>query len=205
MLSQWLLATLDTGINALLKLDPVSQQQLGALAGQVVAIDCREPELRLYLVILHDGIQLARHWETDADCTLSAPAAQLLQLGVAANKVPVLHHPQVSIHGNSALLTTLVEIFQAMDIDWEYQLSEWLGPLPTALLSQRLKQGGRWSRSQLTQGHQLMADFITEEARLLVGQQEAQSRFNELDKLKLQLDQLDARTALLAQRIRPAQ
>ena len=41
--------------------------------------------------------------------------------------------------------------------------------------------------------NQNLAEYLSEEARTLVGEREAQARFDELDRLKLDLDRLDAR------------
>ena len=203
MLKTLLLAGIDSGFNALLKLDPASRNRLAALAGRVLAIRAREPDFNLHLLFIEGGVQLAADWDGEADCTLSAPASELWQLAMARDKAAALHQPGVSIDGDNGLLVQLSGILQDMDIDWEFPLQQWLGPVPASLIGGHLRLRYRWTAAGLASLQQRLQDWLAEEARLLVGNNEAQCRFAELDQLKLQLDRLEARTALIAQRLEP--
>ena len=187
MLIQALLAAVETGLRHALSMDAVALQRLGRLEGKVIAIDCRSPALRL-----------AGQWQAASDCTLSAPAPRLLQLALAQNKTPVLHAADVDLSGDSALLMEFAAILQDLELDWEYQLSRWLGPVGSQLLGSNLRGSAQWTNSSLERLRLNLADFLSEESRALVGQREAHARFNELDQLKLSLDRLDARIARLA-------
>ena len=198
MLTQALFASVESGINHLLQLDPVSLQQLAALSGQVLEVQITTPIAFSFLVIPHaHGIQLAQQWAGDADCTLSAPLALLLQLACAKDKTPILHHPEVSLSGNTGLLMQLAEIMQQMDLDWEYRLQQWIGPIASSLISSSLKQQLRWLQDTQQSLEQSAADYAAEEARFLVGQAEAGVRFDEIDQLTQDLDRLTARFAQL--------
>ena len=95
---------------------------------------------------------------------------------------------------------TLAEILQSLELDWEYEVSRWLGPLGTALVSSHLRSRSAWAKQSARSLHLNTADYLAEESRTLVGRLEAQTRFNEIDQLKLNLDRLDARIALLLKR-----
>lgn len=200
MLTQFALASAESAINRVLSLDSTVHARLQPLAGKVIAIACTKPAFSLYLIPLDTGIQLAQQWHAPADCTLSAPAALLLKLVNSADKTTVLHHPEVSIDGNSGLLMELAEIMQSLELDWEYELSRWLGPLATALFSSQLRSSRNWFTQSAHSLHLNAADYLAEESRTLVGETEAQARFSEIDQLKLDLDRLDARIALLLKR-----
>jgi ubiquinone biosynthesis protein UbiJ len=201
MLNQLLLASADSGINALLRLDPPSLQRIRALSGQVLAVRGREPDFSLFVILHQDGIQLSREWQAPADCTLSATVAELWQLAISHDKAAALYQPSVSIEGNNALLVELSGILQQMNIDWELQLQQWLGPLAAGLIGSHLRQHGQWATANLASLQQRTQDWLAEETRLLVGNNEAQSCFAELDRLKLQLDRLEARTHLIRSRL----
>ena len=203
MLTQLLLAGIDTGINALLKLDPVSQSRLRALSGQVLAIQANQPDLPLYLLFQQDGLQLAAHWEAPADCTLRGSTAELWHLLTAHDKLAALYQPGISIEGNKDLLVNLSTILQDMNIDWEYQLQQWVGPVAAGLAGSHIRQRSQWAGDNIASLQQRLQDWLSEETRLLVGKNEAESYFAELDQLKLQLDRLDARTALIRRQLEP--
>ena len=121
MLTQFALASAESALNRVLQLDSTAQARLAPLAGKVIAIACSMPAITVYLIPLETGIQLAKQWHAPADCTLTAPATLLLKLASSADKTSVLHHPEVSIDGNSALLMELAEIMQSLELDWEYE------------------------------------------------------------------------------------
>jgi len=200
MLIQFALASAESALNRVLQLDSTAQARLAPLAGQVLAITCSMPAITLYLIPLETRLQLAQAWSAPADCTLKAPAQLLLKLVSSADKSAVLHHPEVSLEGNSGLLLELADILQNLELDWEYEVSRWLGPVPTALLSSQLRSQRAWLTQTAKSLHLNTADYLAEESRALVGRTEAAIRFNEIDQLKLDLDRLDARISRLLKR-----
>jgi ubiquinone biosynthesis protein UbiJ len=90
-----------------------------------------------------------------------------------------------------------------LELDWEYELSRWLGPIGSTLLAGHLRSRVNWAGDSLDSLRQTLADYLAEESRSLVGEREAQARFTELDDLKLALDRLDARLERLARRMKP--
>lgn len=203
LLTQALLASAEAGVNRVLRLDGVALQRLARLAGRVLEVDCQAPPLRLFILPDADGLHLAAHHEAAVDCTLRAPAGRLLQLALAADKTSVLHSPEVEMGGDSALLLELAEILQSLELDWEYEVQRWLGPLPAHLLGSRLRGGARWAGDSLESLRLSLADYLAEESRTLVGRNEAEARFAELDQLKVALDRLDARLTRLSKKLKP--
>ncbi|MFV3329445.1 ubiquinone biosynthesis accessory factor UbiJ [Pseudomonas sp. NY15437] len=197
------LASAEATVNRVLRLDGVALRRLGRLAGKVLEVDCQAPALKLFILPDADGLHLAAHHEAPADCTLVAPAGSLLQLALAKDKTRVLHSPDVTMGGDSAMLLELADILQSLELDWEYEVSRWLGPVPTQLLGARLRGGVAWAGDSLESLRLSLADYLAEESRTLVGQHEAEARFAELDQLKISLDRLDARITRLTQKIKP--
>ena len=200
MFTQLALASAEAAVNRVLSLDSTAQARLAPLVGKVIAIACTMPAVTIYLIPLERGIQLANEWYAPADCTLSAPAHLLLKLLTTTDKNTVLHHPNVDLEGNSGLLMELSDILQSLELDWEYEVSRWLGPLPTALMSNHLRSRSDWLAQSVQSLHLSAVDYLTEESRALVGRTEADVRFSEIDQLKLDLDRLDARIARLLKR-----
>lgn len=198
MLLAGLLASVEHGLNRVLRLDSTALPRLAALEGKVIAIDCLQPALQLYILPDEDGLLLAAHWESEADCTLRAPASSLVQLALTKDKTAVLHSPQVQLHGDSAVLLDLVAVLQDLELDWEYELSRWLGPVPTALLAGHLRLRTRWTRQGLARFSQNLSEYLAEESRTLVGRREAEAAFSELDRVKVDVERLEARIRRLA-------
>lgn len=203
MLTQALLAAVERGLNRVLELDSTALPRLAKLNGRVIAVQAPSPSLQMFILADGQGLRLAGQWAGAVDCTLRAPASALLRLALARDKQAVLHEPEVELDGDSGALMELAGVLQDLDLDWEYELSRWLGPVPTALLAGHLRSRAGWTRENLHSLQLSLADYLSEESRTLVGRREADARFAELDDLKLSLDRLDARIERLAQRHKP--
>ncbi|WP_397377722.1 SCP2 domain-containing protein [Pseudomonas sp.] len=203
MLLTGLLAGVELGLNRVLAMDSTALPRLARLSGKVIAVECLAPNLQLFILPSANGLQLAAQWAGETDCHLRAPAASLLRLATSKDKTSILHSPEVSLDGDSAALLALAGILQDLELDWEYELSRWLGPVGSQLLSGHLRSRVSWTSQTLDSLRLNLADYLSEESRSLVGQREADARFAELDQLKLSLDRLDARIERLAQRHKP--
>jgi ubiquinone biosynthesis protein UbiJ len=199
---QALLAGAESGLNRLLRLDPVALSAVARLHGSVIAVQCTAPELEVFILPASDGLHLAAHYEGPVECRLSAPAGALFRLATESDKISVLHEPQVTIEGDSGPLIALSNILQDLDLDWEHEVSRWAGPLGAGLLARIVGSQRSWSQRSAESLHRDVADYLTEESRTLVGRNEAEARFSEIDSMTLKLDRLTARIEQLARNIR---
>lgn len=193
MVLSGLLASVENGINRVLRLDSTALARLQPMTGKVIAVECVSPALHLFILPSDEGLLLAAQWAAEADCTLRAPASSLLRLTLSKDKSAILHSPEVDLEGDSAVLMELAAVLQDLELDWEYELSRWIGPVATALIGGHLRSRANWYQQGFASLNQNLAEYLSEEARTLVGEREAQARFDELDQLKLDLDRLEAR------------
>ena len=198
MLLSGLLASVESGVNRVLRLDSTALARMRPLTGKVIAVECASPALHLFILPSDEGLLLAAQWAADADCTLRAPASSLLHLALSKDKTAVLHSPQVDLEGDSHVLMELAAILQDLELDWEFELSRWIGPVATTLIAGHVRSRANWYQHGFASLNQNLAEYLSEEARTLVGEREAQARFNELDQLKLDLDRLEARVERLS-------
>ena len=199
MLIRGLLASAEHGINRVLRMDSTALPRLDRLSGKVIAVHCTSPVFHLFILPSDEGLMLASNWEAGADCTLRAPIASLIRLALSKDKTAVLHSPQVELDGESAVLLDLVGVLQDLDLDWEYELSRWLGPVASPLIGAHLRSRANWTRDTASSLSHNLADYLSEESRTLVGKREAEARFAELDQAKQDLERLEARFERLAQ------
>ena len=150
MLISGLLASAEHGINRVLQMDSTALPRLDRLSGKVVAIECTSPAFHVHILPSDEGLMLASRWESGADVTLRAPAASLMRLALSRDKNAVLHSPEVELDGESAVLLELVGVLQDLDLDWEYELQRWLGPVATPLIGGHLRNSARWTHESMT-------------------------------------------------------
>jgi ubiquinone biosynthesis protein UbiJ len=202
MLIRGLLASAEHGINRVLRMDSTALPRLDRLSGKVIAVECTSPAFHLFILPSDEGLMLASNWDAGADCTLRAPAASLIRLALSKDKTAVLHSPEVELEGESAVLLELVGVLQDLDLDWEYELSRWLGPVASPLIGAHLRSRASWTRDTASSLSHNLADYLSEESRTLVGKREAEARFAELDQTKQDLERLEARFERLAQSLK---
>lgn len=203
MLRAALLASAERGLNRVLRLDPTVLPRLARLSGRIIEIDCTAPAWRLFILADADGLRLAEHWSSEPDCRLRASATDLVRLATSRNKTAILHGPDVDIEGDSSALLSLAEVLQDLELDWEYEVSRWLGPVGAHVLGSGLRSHTDWARQSADSLRRSLADYLNEESRMLVGTAEAETRFAELDRLKLDLDRLEARIERLTHPLKP--
>ena len=202
MLISGLLASAERGINQVLHMDSTALPRLDRLSGKVIAVECTRPAFHLYILPSDEGLMLASRWEAGADVTLRAPAASLVRLALSKDKNAVLHSPEVDLEGESGVLLELAGVLQDLDLDWEYELQRWLGPVVTPLIGSHLRNSARWSRNSFDSLNHNLAEYLAEESRTLVGKREAEARFAELDQTRQDLERLEARFERLAQSLK---
>ncbi len=202
MITQAILATVEQGLNRVLAMDSTALARLSPLHGKVIAVNCTAPAVQLFLVPGSQGLFLSMQPQEPVACQLRAPASALLQLALAQDKTRILHQPDVELEGDSAVLLELAGVLQGLELDWEYELSRWLGPVASQLIGSHLRSRAQWGSSGLSSLRLNLADFLSEESRTLVGQREANARFSEIDQLKLALERLDARIERLTHKVK---
>ena len=83
MLLTGLLASVELGLNRVLRLDSTALPRLAHLTGKVIAVDCRNPALQLFILPSDEGLMLASQWAADVDCTLREPTSSLVKLALS--------------------------------------------------------------------------------------------------------------------------
>lgn len=194
------LSGIEQSINTLLALDSTACNKLARYHGRVIALHLRGPEITLYFVPGHDGLlQLLGSIEGEPDCTLSGSPLDLIRSGDRETGAGQLFAGHVSITGDTGLAHSFGATLANLDIDWEEQLSRITGDL----VAHQLGRSAREMASYLAQGRQTLesnlAEYLTEEARLLPHPYEVEEFLDEVDRLKDDTERLLARFARLRQ------
>lgn len=185
-------------LNRLLRLDPASRDRLRRLAGRRLAVVIEDAPLRLAATFDSDGVELAPWPEGEtADAMVRGSAASLLALA----RDPHDGGDRVSFDGDLGFVRDVRRLLASLDIDWEDQLARIVG----AGTAHRLGTTGRrfrtWvddSRLSLESG---MAEYLTEESRLLPTRTETGIFLSAVDRLRGDADRLEARLRRLEARL----
>lgn len=198
MLPAALLAAAQRSIEAALQRDALSAKRLGSLSGKVILVSAREPSWQLYLLPANGSIQLRAEYAGESDCKLSAPSSVLAKLLISNDRKALLQNPELELTGDSQVLINLQNIISDLRLDGEAELARWLGPVPAHAIGSLLRRSYQWGKDSRDSLRLTLGEYLTEESRQLVGNAEARASAELLHEMRLQLDRLEARVALLS-------
>jgi len=201
MLSSTLFTMAEESVNAVLRNDPASLQQLSQLEGKIIAIQLTQPDLRFAILPNADGLQLHSQLGLDADVTLTGTASDFIRLLSSPDKADAMFGNGISVTGNNGLATQLQHILSASHFDWEAKLAGLIGDLPAHQLAGFFSFKGNQYR---TAGNSLMEnlqEYLKEESDLLPHRAQVEDFLNAVDTLRDDADRLEARFQALSARI----
>ena len=161
------LAAAEAGLNAALRLSPHSAPALAALAGQVIALECTDPPLSVFISSDDDGsMRLQGVHEGPVATTVRGSAADFAALAQSDDPPATLINGGLRLEGSSAALLDMQAVFADLDVDWEAPLVDALGDVAGHQLAEMLRAALAWSQQASTSLRRQLAEFAVEEARL---------------------------------------
>ena len=120
---------LESAINRYLRLDPDSNARMAALDGRCICIELVGLDLQLFIHPGEQGIRLSDHLDAAAepDTVLRGTPLGMARLGLGQDTEKTLFSGEVTITGDVETGQTFKGILDAMDVDWEEQLSKLTG------------------------------------------------------------------------------
>lgn len=187
-------------INALLRLDPDTQSRFAALHGHSIRIEFRGLSFAVNFVPAADGsVTLPVTLDKPPDCVISGSPVDLLRARDSDTGKSQLFAGRVTINGDSGVAQGFSDAIAGLDLDWEEALSWLLGDTAAHQLGQAARSAGKAGAAFSDRSSDLLATYLTEEARLLPHHLEIEQFGDETDLLRDDVDRLAARIALLEQ------
>ena len=183
---------LETLINKVLALDPISSPRLAPWRGQCLTLAMTPPGVAFSLLIEDGSVRVLAEQEAQTDAGVSGTPLEMLHF-LAPHSAQDSAMANVEISGNRELADSFRSLLRDLEPDWEGELAKYLGDMLAHEAGRRLRQGIRWGRDA---GGSLLADaeeYLTEEARLVPSQSEVSHRMQDLPPLEQALDDLDRR------------
>lgn len=188
------LAGIEHAINTVIGLDPAAGKRLGQLHGRVIAIALKGVGLELLFVPGPKGqLQLLGSIEGEPDCRLSGSPLDLMRSGDKRNGPKQLFAGRVTIEGDIELAQRFGDILGGLDIDWEEQLAKLTGDIFAHEVGTLARKATHWGRRSGTMFGLNLAEYLTEEVRLVPQRDELNRFLNDVDQLRDDLARLDAR------------
>lgn len=190
------LQPLEAVLNRNIAASATARQLCRQLDGKVLALHVTGTPVHLYLRGAGERMELDTKHEGAATATLSGAPLSLLRLAGAAPDA-TLRSGSVHIEGNAEVAQVFSELLKHSRPDLEEELSRVIGDVAA-------HQAGNVARSALAFGRraadtfaQNVAEFLQEESRDLPTRTEADEFLSGVDRLRDDVDRIEARINLL--------
>ncbi len=199
-------SSLEIALNRYLDLDPSVRERLAELEGRLISLQLDGLDLSILLRPGRNGITLLTDTGQTADTVLHGSPLGMARLGLGGDTADTLFSGAVEIGGDVETGQAFKAILDEMDVDWEEQLSRLTGDV----LAHQLGNVARKTGSLLAHGRstlmQDLSEYLQEELRVLPARIEVENFFDDVSRLGMAMDRLEARLARLqaAQPAKPA-
>ena len=192
-------------LNHLLRNDPYLAAQLAPFDGKTIEVQSTAPTTAICCSIDRGAIRLSslgsEYVGLHADAVIVGRAVDLVNMLFTDNSSRALANPAISISGDAVLVQELYGTIRKLDIRWQDYLAPFLGDVITNELEQVADSSHRWSKHASASVRRNIDDYLREETNLLPDRNEVAAFGDVLDRLKLDIDRIQARTRLLNDRL----
>jgi ubiquinone biosynthesis accessory factor UbiJ len=183
-------------LNRNLPRSPRAQELCAQLAGQRVRIEARGLGWVLVAECLATSIRLAKN---DVEPAAAEISGSLMNLAALAGPHPeeVIRRGDVIIRGDAEVAQKFRELAMLLKPDVEEELSRLIGDTPAHQALRFVRAATSFGRRAASTGVRNVAEYLAHERRDLVPTPEAEDFYRAVERLREDLDRLDARARLL--------
>lgn len=194
-----LLAAAEALINRLLELDPEGAAGLAKVQGRVLRVELIGLGVHLHIVPEAAALRLFGDYDAEPDCVVRATPAALLGMALAEHREDEVFSGAVKIEGDNGLAQIIGDLIKGLDIDWEEQLSTFLGDTLAHRIGNQARAGQRWTERTGETLHNDLREYLIEEGRFIPSEIEMNGFLSGVDRLRDDVARLEARIDRLAQ------
>ena len=186
-----ILSSLEMALNKYLALDSETYKRWQVLDGKVIEIKILPMNFTFYLLPGKTKIELSDKATKNIDTSIAGTPLALC-------KAKLTGKPQnITITGDAELGQVVNDILQSMDIDWEEHLSHYIGDIATHSIGKFVRDLRDFGKQAARSLQQNVTDYLQEESRLLPARLEIEDFYHDVNKLRNDLDRLEAKIKLL--------
>lgn len=188
---------LQSALNRYLALDPESEARLHELEGKRVTLEFISTGFSFQLFFNEKKIELITQDFLPPDTTIKGTPLTLFRMTLTTGDRKQFFAEDVSIEGDLDVGQNVMDLFDRLEIDWEEYVSRWVGDVPShqvGRLVRRVKKAADRTRETILQN---VNEYVHEEIDMVPPVEALQDFFNDVDGLRMDVDRIAARIALL--------
>ena len=189
----WLTAAVETALNRYLSMDAEAAARLAHLSGKVLEVELSGMDLHFYLLPTASGIQVLGSYEGTPDARLRGAPFSLARLALSEQGRSTLFSGAVELEGDTELSQQLQNILNAVDIDWEEQLSRLTGDVVAHQVGNAARTAQHWAGQARESLALDVTDYLHEESQQVPVRGEVERFVSDVDTLRADIERLAAR------------
>ena len=191
-------STVERVLNHCLSLDPYAGPHLQRLEGKVIEATLADSELSIRVRILSKRVRLEpADDETTPDVRVTGSVLAFVKMASDIRQGRPMFGSTVSMSGDVEVVQKLKTLLSELEIDWEEQLSRWLGDSAAHGIGIALREFHGWGRQTSNAFWLDVCEYLTEEKRLLPHPDEVAGYLEGVDVIRDDVERLIARVARL--------
>lgn len=193
---------MESALRRALRLDPDAQDSLRHLEGRRIGVHLRGPELGFDIAVRDGALRVEpQQTEIDAankpDLRVAATPGALLAL-VMSRADAALPPGKVEIAGDAELARRVERLARDFAPDFEAAFVRAFGEVLGVPVARALRDATRWLRESAQHAATNTADWLRDDARLLIPRAEMDDFLDDVDALREQVERLHARVTHLS-------
>lgn len=192
-LSISVLASIETSLNAWLRLDKKTLPKFNNMQGKIICLHIRGLELKLYFLPDKNDIAVMGNYAGDPDTTIKGAPMTLMRLGMSTNSGKTLLESDASIEGDTQLGAEFSRILSEVEIDWEDLLSKFVGDIIADEIGQVAYNSREWAQDRHQALRTNTSEYLLEDAQLTPATEEVNYYLDQVDELRMSVDRLEAK------------
>jgi ubiquinone biosynthesis protein UbiJ len=207
LVAQLISSGIETILNQLIKLDPVSHAKLKKLHGKSLHVKIKElPWPLLFQFSSHISVGIIQKNESIdyiASCIIELNLETLPLLQDSSKLTLLIQQQKLILVGDIYVAQNFSSLLQELDIDWEEQLSTYIGDALAHQVFSYIKSAISQSKQNLEQAQFAWSERLTKDDGIGIKLQELNQFSEEVNKLRSASERLSARLAILEKTTRP--
>lgn len=193
MIKTFAVSGLERVINCYLQLDPGTLSRLQVLQGKFIQLSITDWNQSLYIAPGAEGVKLLQECSNPADTIIRGTGFGLLKVALAKGDSKALFKEGIEISGDTGLGEEIRDIFTHIDIDWETQLSHWIGDTMAHQFSLGIKKLFGIGKQTADTCRQNLQEFLQLESKQVPTQAAVAQFIHEVDILRHAVDRIEVR------------
>ena len=191
------LAALEFALNRLISLDPAAENQLETLAGARIAVIVDGSPVEVEVEVGPAGVRLGPLSDLVKDVQISGTPLALLRMAHEARTSGDVSGAELKIVGDVETVQKLKRFLAAIDIDWEEQLSRYIGDAGARATTLAARVIDEWARQFANTMRMNFGEYLEEEIQAVATASELQAFAEQIDVLRDDTERLALRVERL--------